>query len=59
MQKIEAAIFDMDGVIVHSNPTHKRIINEFCQKYGLEVSDEELQKSIRANQSGLDSGCVR
>jgi beta-phosphoglucomutase family hydrolase len=55
MQKIEAVIFDMDGVIVHSNPVHKTTINEFCTKYGLEVSDKELREKVygRTNQDWI------
>lgn len=55
MQKIGAVIFDMDGVIVHSNPIHKTTINEFCRKYGLEVSDQELREKVygRTNQDWI------
>lgn len=55
MQNIEAVIFDMDGVIVHSNPIHKTTINEFCTKYGLEVSDKELREKVygRTNQDWI------
>jgi len=55
MNNISAVIFDMDGVIVHSNPIHKTIINEFCTKYGLKVSDKELQEKVygRTNQDWI------
>jgi HAD superfamily hydrolase (TIGR01509 family) len=55
MNNISAVIFDMDGVIVHSNPTHKTTINEFCTKYGLKVSDEELREKVygRTNQDWI------
>jgi len=41
-----AFIFDMDGVIVDSNPYHKISLNQFCKKYGYALSDEELLKRI-------------
>jgi HAD superfamily hydrolase (TIGR01509 family) len=55
MNNIAAVIFDMDGVIVHSNPIHKTTINEFCTKYGLEVSDQELREKVygRTNQDWI------
>jgi HAD superfamily hydrolase (TIGR01509 family) len=46
MSKIEAVIFDMDGVIVHSNPTHKKVIRDFCGKHGIEVSEEKFREKI-------------
>ena len=55
MKDISAVIFDMDGVIVHSNPIHKTTINEFCTKHGLVVSDEELREKVygRTNQDWI------
>ncbi len=41
-----AAIFDMDGVIIDSNPFHKISLRQFCEKYGFQLSDEELIKKI-------------
>jgi beta-phosphoglucomutase-like phosphatase (HAD superfamily) len=34
-----AVIFDMDGVIVDSNPAHKIALNEFCTRYGFDLSE--------------------
>ncbi len=31
-------LFDMDGVLVDSNPVHKRVIQDFCSRHGKEVS---------------------
>lgn len=45
MKKI-AIIFDMDGVLVDSNPFHKLAILQFCTKYNKNLSDEELRKHI-------------
>jgi len=46
MSKPFAIIFDMDGVIVDTNPFHKETINQFCKKYGFRLSDEELRSKI-------------
>ncbi|MBX2962544.1 MAG: HAD family phosphatase [Cyclobacteriaceae bacterium] len=46
MSKSFAIIFDMDGVIVDTNPFHKETINQFCKKYGFELTDEELRTKI-------------
>lgn len=39
-------IFDMDGVIVDSNPYHKIALKEFCSRHGYELSDDQLLKRI-------------
>lgn len=41
-----AVLFDMDGVIVDTNPAHKKAILQFCDKYNKQLSDEELTKYI-------------
>jgi HAD superfamily hydrolase (TIGR01509 family) len=41
-----AVIFDMDGVIVDSNPAHKIALNEFCTRYGFDLSEAELREKI-------------
>ena len=41
-----AVIFDMDGVIIDSNPAHKISLRQFCEKYGFHLSDEELINKI-------------
>lgn len=41
MKKIEAVLFDMDGVIVDSNPIHKEVLIEFCRKYSEELTEEK------------------
>lgn len=46
MKHITAVVFDMDGVIVHSNPTHKETIHEFCKKYALEVTEKYLREHV-------------
>lgn len=55
MSKIKGVIFDMDCVIVHSNPVHKTIINEFLKKHNREISDDFLQTNVygRTNQEWI------
>lgn len=50
-----AFIFDMDGVIVDSNPFHKIALKQFCKKYGKDLSEDELREKIygRRNQDWL------
>ncbi|MCW9705902.1 HAD family hydrolase [Fodinibius salsisoli] len=46
MATIPGVIFDMDGVIVHSNPAHKEAIQIFCEKHNLDVSDPLLENKV-------------
>lgn len=39
-----AVIFDMDGVIVHTNPFHKEAWQVFCQTHGLEIDQAEFER---------------
>lgn len=50
-----AFIFDMDGVIVDSNPFHKIALKQFCKKYGFDLSEEQLKEKIygRTNKDWL------
>jgi len=41
-----AFVFDMDGVIVDTNPYHKITLGQFAEKYGYHLSEEELIKKI-------------
>jgi HAD superfamily hydrolase (TIGR01509 family) len=41
-----AFVFDMDGVIVDTNPYHKITLRQFAEKYGYTLSEEELIKKI-------------
>lgn len=41
-----AFVFDMDGVIVDTNPYHKITLRQFAEKYGYHLSEEELIKKI-------------
>jgi beta-phosphoglucomutase len=46
MKHEHAFLFDMDGVIVDSNPAHKIALKQFCQKYGHDLSEEQLREKI-------------
>jgi HAD superfamily hydrolase (TIGR01509 family) len=41
-----AIIFDMDGVIVDSNPYHRIALKNFCEKHGYHLSEEYLKTKI-------------
>lgn len=50
-----AFIFDMDGVLVDSNPTHKIALQQFCRAHGFELTEEQLREKIygRTNRDWL------
>lgn len=54
MQPI-AFLFDMDGVIIDSNPFHKIALKQFCKKYGYDLDEELLREKIygRTNKDWL------
>lgn len=41
-----AVLFDMDGVLIDSNPFHKTALQQFCRKHGHDLSEEELRQRI-------------
>src|SRR5690242_777312 len=41
-----AVIFDMDGVIVDTNPYHKIAIQEFCAEHHIELNELTFQNKI-------------
>jgi HAD superfamily hydrolase (TIGR01509 family) len=41
-----AFIFDMDGVLVDSNPFHKISLKQFCARYGFDLTEEQLREKI-------------
>jgi beta-phosphoglucomutase len=50
-----AFLFDMDGVIIDSNPFHKISLKQFCKKYGHDLSEDQLREKIygRTNKDWL------
>lgn len=49
-------IFDMDGVLVDSNPFHKLAWKEFCRVHGMDMNDGELSAHVygRMNRDALE-----
>jgi beta-phosphoglucomutase len=41
-----AFLFDMDGVIIDSNPVHKIALRQFCSKHGFDLSEDQLHQNI-------------
>ena len=52
-----AVLFDMDGVIVDSNPYHKVALREFCKQHGHDLTEEDLRTRIygRTNRGWITS----
>jgi HAD superfamily hydrolase (TIGR01509 family) len=50
-----AILFDMDGVIVDSNPTHTIALKQFCLKHGYNLTEQHLREKIygRANKDWI------
>jgi len=46
MESSFAVIFDMDGVLIDSNPYHKISLKQFCAKYGHNLTDKQLEEKI-------------
>jgi beta-phosphoglucomutase len=46
MQQKHAFLFDMDGVIVDSNPVHKIALKQFCKEHGHDLSEDKLKEKI-------------
>ena len=43
---MKAFIFDMDGVIIDSEPIHNQVIKEFLANHGYKITDEELDRYV-------------
>lgn len=41
-----AVLFDMDGVIIDSNPAHKIALKQFCKQHGHDLTEEHLREKI-------------
>lgn len=44
-------IFDMDGVLIDSNPYHKKSLKSFAKSYGYDLNEEELRVKIYGRQN--------
>jgi beta-phosphoglucomutase len=44
MNKLRALIFDMDGVVVHSNPTHREAWVAYNRRFGIETTEAMHQR---------------
>ncbi len=49
---IEAVIFDMDGVIAHTNPHHSISFREFFARYDIFPSEEEFRNHMYGKNNG-------
>jgi beta-phosphoglucomutase len=50
-----AFIFDMDGVLIDSNPTHTIALRQFCAEHGFQLTEQQLREKIygRTNRDWL------
>ena len=46
MNSTFAFIFDMDGVLIDSNPFHKIALQQFCKQYGHDLTEQQLREKI-------------
>lgn len=48
-------IFDMDGVLVDSNPVHRKSLHLFCKKHNRQISEQFLRERVygRTNQEWI------
>ena len=44
MSRLRALIFDMDGVVVHSNPTHREAWVAYNRRFGIETTEAMHQR---------------
>ncbi|HRI79095.1 MAG TPA: HAD family phosphatase [Cyclobacteriaceae bacterium] len=47
-----AFLFDMDGVIVDSNPFHKISLIQFVRKYGFDFTEQQLKEKVFGRTNG-------
>jgi len=44
-------VFDMDGVLIDSNPYHKKALKSFAKRYGYDLGEEELRAKVYGRQN--------
>lgn len=52
----KAVLFDMDGVIIDSEPVRQKLEKELFKKLGMDVSDEEHQSYVGTTSEGMWQG---
>ena len=50
---IKTIIFDMDGVIINSEPVHQRLEFEMYEELGLTISPEEHKNYVGTSSIGM------
>jgi len=50
--QIDTVIFDMDGVICHTNPWHSKAFEVFFERRGLNPTEEEYQQHMYGKNNG-------
>ena len=51
--KLKAVIFDLDGVIIDSEPIHHKVLNEILKDYSVVIEDEEYNTFIGTSNASL------
>jgi len=49
MNKIKTIIFDMDGVLIDSEPIHEKAEMEICREFGMDVPKKEWDNFAEKN----------
>ena len=54
-KNINSFVFDMDGVLIDSNPTHTVALRQFCAEHGFQLTEQQLKEKIygRTNRDWL------
>ncbi len=55
---LKAVIFDMDGVIIDSEPQHARASKNVLKKYGVDASDEYCMSFIGSSTMTMAKDCI-